>query len=166
MAIPKCECDKPITLCDRLNCSQSTFIHNTKPMSQTNNWQYKENFHAIADTGDYDGHYEVTNGDISLCTNDDPEDISESRNALHIVVKALNDSGCKFYVNTKAEHSLHIENMLLRNALEDISESDCDYETVDFATTVHDTECKACIAKAALKSIKKQKNDTTGTNKR
>lgn len=31
--MPKCECDKPITLCDRLNCAQSTFIHNPPQMT-------------------------------------------------------------------------------------------------------------------------------------
>lgn len=33
MALPKCECGKPITLCDRLNCLQSTFIQNPPPMA-------------------------------------------------------------------------------------------------------------------------------------
>jgi hypothetical protein len=35
MSIPKCDCGKPITLCDRLNCSASTLI-NTTPMSNNN----------------------------------------------------------------------------------------------------------------------------------
>lgn len=116
---------------------------------------------------DYSGHYEVTNGDISLCTTDDPEDINDTHHTLDRVVAALNDSGCEFYVNTAAEHALHIENVLLRSALEDISEMDCDYETVDYAKTVHSSECKACKAKQMLKEIKKQTNgqNTTGTNK-
>lgn len=77
-------------------------------------WEYKENFHKIPMSDDYDGHYEVTNGDISLCTGDDPEDITETENTLQRVAKALNESGCKFYCNTTTEHKLHIENLELR----------------------------------------------------
>ncbi len=31
-------------------------------------WELKGHSHQIADTGDYDGHYEITNGKISLLT--------------------------------------------------------------------------------------------------
>lgn len=89
----------------------------------SNKWEYKEYFSKGYMEDDYSGHYEVTNGDISLCTTDDPEDISDTQHTLDRVVAALNDSGCKFYVNTAAELNLHNENMLLRMALEQIRDS-------------------------------------------
>lgn len=49
--------------------------------------------HQIADTGDYDGYYEITNGEVSILTQDDDDE------ALEEVVKALNNSGCKFYLD-------------------------------------------------------------------
>lgn len=133
----------------------------------SNKWEYKECFSKGYMEDDWSGHYEVTNGDIALCTIDDPLDITESENYLQRAAKALNDSDCKFYVNTAAEHALHNENMLLRNALEEIADGSCDYETVDYGVTVHSKECKACKAKVMLKSIKRKTNDTTntGTNK-
>lgn len=126
---------------------------------EKNNWRYEEHFRRIPMSDDYDGHYEVTNGSISLCTNDDPEDITETENTLQRVAKALNESGCKFYVNTATEHALHIENMLLRNALEEISQWTCDYESANFAKPVHSIECRACTAKQMLKSIKEKSNN-------
>lgn len=129
-----------------------------------NKWEYKECFSKGYMEDDYSGHYEVTNGDIALCTIDDPEDITETANGLQLVAKALNESGCKFFVNTSAETTLHNENMLLRMALEDIAEGNCDYEDQNFKP-IHSAEYKACKAKEALKSIKKLTNDTTGTHK-
>lgn len=94
--------------------------NNQLPADPRKVWQYKENFYSTG-CDDYDGHYEVTNGHISLCTTDDPEDITETENTLHMVVDALNHSGCKFYVNTLTENALFIENELLKAALEDIA---------------------------------------------
>lgn len=54
-------------------------------------WKLIGHSYAIADTGDYDGHYEITNGTISLLTKDDDEE------SLQPIVDALNDSGCEFY---------------------------------------------------------------------
>jgi len=54
-------------------------------------WKLKGHSHQIADTGDYDGYYEITNGKISLLTKDDDDE------SLQPIVDALNDSGCKFY---------------------------------------------------------------------
>lgn len=85
-------------------------------------WEYKECFSKGYMEDDWSGHYEVTNGDIALCTIDDPEDTTETANSLQLVAKALNESACKFYVNTASELSLHNENMLLRMALEDIKD--------------------------------------------
>ena len=58
--------------------------------------------YQIADTGDYDGNYEITNGHLSIFTNDDDDE------ALQTVVNALNDSGCKFYLNDDAEFEIRI----------------------------------------------------------
>jgi hypothetical protein len=49
--------------------------------------------HPVEIDGDYFGHYEITNGDISILTKDD------NREALLKVVEALNGSGCEFYQN-------------------------------------------------------------------
>lgn len=60
-------------------------------VSTSTGWKLKGHSHQIADTGDYDGCYEITNGKISLLTKDDDDE------ALQPIVDALNDSGCKFY---------------------------------------------------------------------
>ena len=60
-------------------------------VSTSTGWELKGHSHQIADTGDYDGYYEITNGKISLLTKDDDDE------ALQPIVDALNDSGCKFY---------------------------------------------------------------------
>jgi hypothetical protein len=48
-------------------------------------------FHQIADTGDYDGCYEITNGIISIFTKDDSDD------GLDEIAKAFNESQCEFF---------------------------------------------------------------------
>lgn len=37
-------------------------------------WKVVPHFYQIADTGDYDGHYEITNGKVSLQTKDDEDE--------------------------------------------------------------------------------------------
>lgn len=85
-------------------------------------WEYKEVFSKGYMEDEYSGHYEVTNGDIELCTIDDPEDVTENENTLQRVAKALNDSGCEFYCNTTAEHALHIENMQWQSKYDELKE--------------------------------------------
>jgi hypothetical protein len=85
-------------------------------------WEYKECFSKGSMEDDYSGHYEVTNGEISLCTNDDPEDITETENTLQRVANVLNESGCKFYCNTTTEHKMYIENMLLHGKYDELKE--------------------------------------------
>lgn len=60
-------------------------------------WELTGHSYQIADTGDYDGNYEITNGKISLLTKDDDEE------ALQPIVNALNNSGAKFYMDDAAE---------------------------------------------------------------
>jgi hypothetical protein len=38
----------------------------------------------------------------------------------------------------------------LETALREIAEGNCDYESTGYVKSVHSTECKACMAKAAL----------------
>jgi hypothetical protein len=70
-------------------------------------WELKGHSHQIADTGDYDGYYEITNGKISLLTKDDDDE------ALQPIVDALNDSGCKFYQDDWFE----FENRMLKEEI-------------------------------------------------
>ena len=70
-------------------------------------WELKGHSHQIADTGDYDGYYEITNGKISLLTKDDDDE------ALQPIVDALNDSGCKFYQDDWFE----FENKMLKEEI-------------------------------------------------
>jgi hypothetical protein len=70
-------------------------------------WELKGYSHQIADTGDYDGHYEITNGIITLITKDDDDE------ALQPIVDALNNSGCKFYQDDWFE----FENIMLKEEI-------------------------------------------------
>ena len=70
-------------------------------------WKLKGHSHQIADTGDYDGYYEITNGKISLLTKDDDDE------ALQPIIDALNDSCCKFYQDDWFE----FENKMLKEEI-------------------------------------------------
>ena len=59
-------------------------------------WTTKSHSHQIADAGDYDGCYEITNGKLSLFTKDDGDDVEE---ALSGICKAINDTEINFYVD-------------------------------------------------------------------
>jgi hypothetical protein len=68
-------------------------------------FELKGHSYQIADTGDYDGCYEITNGKISVFTKDEYDDGS-----LQKVVDALNESGCSFYLDdTNAFLAYHFE---------------------------------------------------------
>ena len=69
--------------------------------------ELKGHSHQIADTGDYDGYYEITNGKISLLTKDDDDEV------LQPIVEALNASGCKFY----QDDWLEFENQILKKEI-------------------------------------------------
>lgn len=60
-------------------------------VSTSTAWELKGHSHQIADTGDYDGYYEITNGDISILTKHDDDE------ELQPIVDVLNKSGCEFY---------------------------------------------------------------------
>lgn len=85
-------------------------------MEKTNEWKIVAHSHQIADTGDYDGCYELTNGKVSIYTQNEIDD------ELQPVIDALNDSGCDFYLDDSVEFELHIlkeENKLLHEILDD-----------------------------------------------
>ncbi len=54
-------------------------------------WKLIGHSHQIADTGDYDGHYEITDGNISILTKDDDDE------TLQEIVDVLNKSNCEFF---------------------------------------------------------------------
>ena len=49
-------------------------------------WEIIPHFFQIADTGDYDGHFEINNGEISILTKSDDDE------GLDAIIKALNDA--------------------------------------------------------------------------
>lgn len=59
-------------------------------------WKLNSHSHQIADTGDYDCIYEITNGAISLYTNDDDDE------GMEMVVNALNNCECRFFIEDKS----------------------------------------------------------------
>lgn len=135
------------------------------PADTRKSWEYKEYFHQTGGD-DWDGHYEVTNGDISLCTTDDPDDITANENTLHVVATALNLSGCKFYVNTATEHALHIENMELRGVLEDLARQKLYGEPVDEYDHMYGYEETVKLAREALKRKPKDILGATAVHER
>lgn len=92
--------------------------------------------YQIADTGDYDGYYEISNGDFSIFTNDGEEE------AVLEVVNALNNSGCKFYLDDKdavevmilKQDKENLKNMLkeLKESLRLLSLEDSEAEKIDY----------------------------------
>tara|TARA_R100000781_G_C4081320_1_gene127845 strand:+ start:1097 stop:1537 length:441 start_codon:yes stop_codon:yes gene_type:complete len=73
-------------------------------------WKLIGHSHQIADTGDYDGHYELTNGKISLLTKEDDDE------AIQPIADALNDSGIKFYQDDFFE----FENRIIKQELDEL----------------------------------------------
>ena len=76
----------------------------------------KSHSFQIADTGDYGGYHEITNGKISLFTKDDPDDISE----LEQIAEALDKSELVFYLDDSAEVQAHMYKLQFEHAIERI----------------------------------------------
>lgn len=103
-------------------------------------WRLETYSGQIADTGDYDGHYEITNGKISINTSDDPDD-----GLLENIVAALNESDCKFYTNHPSEvdaQILRYENDELKKEIERLKSAPA--EPLPLMTVA---ECKDAAAK-------------------
>lgn len=84
-------------------------------MEKSKDWKIVAHSHQIADTGDYGGCYELTNGKISIYTQDDGDE-------LQSIIDVLNESEYDFYLDDSAEFELHIlkeENRLLHEILDD-----------------------------------------------
>lgn len=94
-------------------------------------WNLIGHSHQIADTGDYDGCYEITDGKISIFSKDDEEE------SLLPIVKALNESGAKFYLDDSIEFENHLLKMEIENLKpkEDIEEKPAK-QRVKFATEI------------------------------
>lgn len=68
-----------------------------------NNWTLIPQSYQIADTGDYDGHYEISNGLITLGTTSDDED------SLNSLIYFLNTLEIQIYPTPNYEIELLIE---------------------------------------------------------
>jgi hypothetical protein len=80
-------------------------------------WKLIGHSYQCGPTGDYDGYYEITNGEMSILSKDDDDE------SLRPVVEVLNLSNCNFYL----DNSLSIENYLLKQQikmLKDMIEND------------------------------------------
>lgn len=74
------------------------------------NWELKINSSQLADTGDYSVFAEITNGDVSIYSDDFEDDES-----LNKIVDVLNESGCSFFID-----DLKNENYMLRKYIEEL----------------------------------------------
>lgn len=105
-------------------------------------WKLIGHSHQIADTGDYNGYYEITNGKVSFFTNSDNDE------ALLPIVKALNDSGCKFYLDDAKEVELYLlkkEYTELKAKYKDSADSI--YIKPTFNDYIEVNECPKCNSK-------------------
>jgi hypothetical protein len=69
-------------------------------MKEIKPFEWIPHFGQIADTGDHDGEYELSNGGVSLFTKEiDDESMFE-------IQKALNDSGAIFYTDPPERYEL------------------------------------------------------------
>ncbi len=91
-------------------------------------YEVKAYSHQISDTGDYDGHWEITNGKVTLFTKDDPDD-----EVLQKVADALNESGCEFYLDDSdafLRHHFEKENKELNLILPALEQTIIDQDKV------------------------------------
>lgn len=92
------DCNELLT---RLGISSPEALEITRKWLDSTLWRVITHSYPIADTGDYDGHYELTNGVISLLTK------SEEVGDLESLVKALNESDVIFYLDDSKDRELH-----------------------------------------------------------
>ena len=75
--------------------------------TENNKWKIVGHSHQIADTGDYDGCYELTNGKISLFTKD--EDWMDDIEGEHPLVTTLNNMNIKWEIDDSSEFMYQAE---------------------------------------------------------
>lgn len=81
-----------------------------------NNWEVKSHSYQIADTGDYDGYWEVVNGKgQSFVTREDYDDIEKD---LQKIADTLNGFEGNLSFETALELNLHTENSYYKMALD------------------------------------------------
>ena len=80
-------------------------------------WEFKCHNYQIADTGDYDGYFELTNGIISLCSIDDDED---TERFLQKAANLLNKVGINLYESNY--EGVQIDNYLLKDENKELRE--------------------------------------------
>lgn len=85
-------------------------------------WELKGHSHQIADTGDYDGCYEITDGIVSIFTKEDDDE------GLTPIVEALNNSGCEFYLDDSVEFENHLLKMEIETMKEEIKKYQSNYQ--------------------------------------
>jgi hypothetical protein len=85
-------------------------------------WEFKAHSYQIADTGDYDGHYELTNGDITLLTKDDDDETERLlRMAAHFLNKVvINLSDAKVDDLSFQLHLLELEKKQLQERVKEL----------------------------------------------
>lgn len=67
-------------------------------------WKVIAHSHQIADTGDYDGCYELTDGHCSIFTKDDG---NEAEDMLNDIAELLNTTGFIFYLDDSEKEVNH-----------------------------------------------------------
>lgn len=98
-------------------------------------FEVRSHTHAIGDTGDYDGFWEITNGKISLCTTDDEDDTEE---VLGRIVKVINDSGIKFFLDDSEAQGFYYEGLGYKQQLQ-YAEAKAErlVKALEWAATLH-----------------------------
>jgi hypothetical protein len=77
---------------------------NSGEIKQKIEWRLIGHSYQIADTGDYDGNWEITNGEVSIFTKYDCEE-----EELQPVVDALNECAAKFYIDDSYKTMYELE---------------------------------------------------------
>ncbi len=113
-----------------------------------NEFKVVPHFHQIADTGDYDGCYEITNGDISFFTKDDLEEDET-------FVKALNESGCEFYSEDSVEFELQLEKKRADNLSKLCYLANIPQNVIDMFSVCNPNENDIKWAKAKISELQK-----------
>ncbi len=105
-------------------------------------WELKGHSYQIADTGDYDGHWEITDGKIQLFTKDDDDE------SLGEIVKVLNHYDIDFYVSDEVE----FENHLLKQEIKQLKCAHPSIKKVENDYSVC-TDCEKPFTESEIQSL-------------